>query len=144
MENIEISDKELNDIQFDILAWILSDEKDDIISSSKVQLSEESRKDLINILKYRLTPIQQKTFNIEFDSRVRDVINELNQKKVKNKKIFIVTSILFYLLSFASLYLIIEFNFYLIFKILLGFFSFVWFYAACRGILIYFKNIKKI
>jgi hypothetical protein len=102
MENIEISDKQINDIQFEILAWILSDEKDDIISSSKVQLSEESRTDLINILKYRLTPIQQKTFEIELYSRMQDLDNKINEKQIENKATFLITAFLFGLISASS------------------------------------------
>jgi len=65
MENLEISDKLINDFRFEILSQILTEEKDEIIKSSKVELPEELRRNLLNILMFKLNPIQKKTYEIK-------------------------------------------------------------------------------
>lgn len=140
MENLEISDKLINDFRFEVLSQILTEEKDEIIESSKVELSEELSRDLLNILMFKLNSTQKKTYEIKLFTKIQQYKNKINEKVVTNKNTWLWSSLIFLIISSTGLYFILNSNLYLILKIILGIFSFLWFTMSLKSLIKFFKK----
>jgi len=140
MENLKISDKLINDFRFEILSQILTEEKDEIIERSKVELPEELRRDLLNILMFKLNSTQKKTYEIKLLTKIQQYKTNIEEEGVTNKNTWLWSSLIFIIVSSTGFYFILSSNLYLILKIILGIFSTLWLIMSLKSLIKFFKK----